>query len=157
METVRVEVEVEDWQDAKVIEVEGGGLAAVLRDVRAFAALEGAHVFERDKDEPIGAEIEKKKVLSVVVHRCKKIDVKVNYDHLTKDHDFPPSATVFRVLHWAIGKKGFNLDDTAKAKANLMLPGGTDPLPKDAVIGRFVKHGECGLTLELTLKDFTNG
>jgi hypothetical protein len=38
-----------------------------------------------------------------------------------------------------------------------MLPGASDPLPKDAVIGRFVKHSDCDLTLELTLKDFTNG
>ena len=157
MEKIRVEVEIEDRQETKVIEVEGGSLAVVLREVRALAALEDAHVFERDKDEPIGVEIEKKKVLSVVVHRCKKVRVKVNYDHLTKEHEFPPSATVFRVLHWAISKKAFNLDDTAKAKANLMLPGANDPLPKDAVIGRFVKHGDCDLTLELTLKDFTNG
>lgn len=157
MEKVRVEVEIEDRQETKVIEVEGGSLAAVLREVRVLAALEDAHVFERDKDEPVGVEIEKKKVLSVVAHRCKKVHVNVNYDHLTKENEFTPSATVFRVLHWAISKKAFNLDDTAKAKANLMLPGANDPLPKDAVIGRFVKHGDCGLTLELTLKDFTNG
>lgn len=61
------------------------------------------------------------------------------------------------MLLWAIGKKGFNLDDTSKAKANLMLPGTDQPLPKDAVIGSFVKHGACCLTLDLTLKDFTNG
>ena len=157
MEKVRVEVEVEDRQETKVIEVEGGSLEAVLKEVRALAGLEDIHVFERDKDEPIGIEIEKKKVVSVIAHRCRKVRVMVNYDHLTKEHEFPPSATIFRVLHWAIGKKGFNLDDAAKAKANLLLPGGTDPLPKDAIIGRFVKHGECGLTLELTLKDFTNG
>jgi hypothetical protein len=157
MEKVRVEVEVEDRQETKVIEVEGGSLAAVLKEVRALAELEDAHVFERDKDEPVGVEIEKKKVLSVVAHRCKKVRVNVNYDHLTKVNEFPPSATVFRVLHWAISKKAFNLDDTAKAKANLMLSGANDPLPKDAVIGRFVKHGDCSLTLELTLKDFTNG
>jgi hypothetical protein len=157
MEKVRVEVEVEDRQETKVIEVEGGSLAAVLKEVRALAELEDAHVFERDKDEPVGVEIEKKKVLSVVAHRCKKVRVNVNYDHLTKVNEFPPSVTVFRVLHWAISKKAFNLDDTAKAKANLMLPGANDPLPKDAVIGRFVKHGDCSLTLELTLKDFTNG
>src|SRR6185437_14098571 len=112
MDRVRVEVEIEDRQETQVIEVEGGSLAAVLKEVRTLAALEDAHVFERDKDEPIGPEIEEKKVLSVVAHRCKKIAVKVNYDHLTKDHDFPPSATIFRVLHCAIGKKGFNLDDT---------------------------------------------
>jgi hypothetical protein len=157
MEKIRVEVEIEDRQETTIIEVEGGSLAAVLKEVRALAVLEDAHVFERDKDEPIGVEIEKKKVIAVIAHRCKKVRVKVNYDHLTKEHEFPPSATVFRVLHWAISKKAFNLDDTAKAKANLMLPGASDPLPKDAVIGRFVKHDDCDLTLELTLKDFTNG
>ena len=31
--------------------------------------------------------------------------------------------TVFRVLQWAVSKKGFGLDDIAKAKANLILPG----------------------------------
>jgi hypothetical protein len=157
MEKIRVEVEIEDRQEISVIEVEGGDLAVVLKEIRALAALEDAHVFERDKDEPIGVEIEKKNVLSVIAHRCKKVHVKVHYDHLTKEHEFPPSATVFRVLHWAISKKAFNLDDTAKAKANLMLPGASDPLPKDAVTGRYVKHSHCDLTLELTLKDFTNG
>lgn len=157
MDTVRVEVEIEDRGETTILEVEGGSVATVLKEVRALAALEDINVFERDKDEPIGAEIEKKKVLSVFAHRAKKILVKVHFEHGTKDHEFPPSATVFRVLQWAIGKKGFNLDDTAKAKANLMLPGGTDPLPKDDVIGRFVKHGHHELTLELTLKDFTNG
>ena len=37
------------------------------------------------------------------------------------------------------------------------MPGATEPLPKDAVIGRYVNHQNCGLTLDLTLKDFTNG
>lgn len=157
MEKIRVEVEIENRQKIETIEVEGGSLAAIREAVRALAALEDAEVFERDKDEPIGTEVEGKSVLSVIAHRCKKIHVKVNYEHLTKEHDFPPSATVFRVLHWAISKKAFNLDDTAKAKANLMLPGAENPLPKDAVIGRYVAYGNCELTLELTLKDFSNG
>jgi hypothetical protein len=57
--------------------VKGGSLAIVLKEIRALAALEDAHVFERDRDEPIGVEIEKKKVLSVIAHRCKKMHVKV--------------------------------------------------------------------------------
>jgi hypothetical protein len=157
MATVRVELEVEDRKTVEVIEVEGGSLDAVLREVRALAALEDLHVFERDKDEPIGLEIEQRKVLSLHGHRCRKVIVTVHWNHETKEHEFAPSAHIHRVLLWAISKKGFNLDDTAKAKANLILPGADEPLPKDAVIGSFVKHGECAVTLELTLKDFTNG
>ena len=157
MGTVRVEVEIEDRKTVEVIEVEGGSLEAVLRDVRALAALDDLYVFERDGDEPIGAEIEKRKALCLHGHRCRKVLVKVHWNHLTKEHDFSPAAHIHRVLLWAISKKGFDLDDTAKAKANLILPGTDEPLPKDAVIGRFVKHGDCVLTLGLTLKDFTNG
>lgn len=157
MESIRIEVEIEDRHESNVIVVEENSLDAVLKEVRKLAALDDVHVFERDKDEPIGAEIEKKKVLSVIAHRCKKVLVKVHFEHRTEEHEFSPSATVFRVLHWAISKKAFNLDDTARAKANLMLPGSENPLPKDDVIGSFVKHGNCELTLELTLKDFTNG
>jgi hypothetical protein len=157
MSTVRVEIEIEDRKAVEVIEVEGGSLEAILREVRALAALEDLHVFERDGEEPIGVEIEERKVLSLHGHRCRKVLVKVHWNHLTKEHEFAPAAHIHRVLLWAISKKGFNLDETAKAKANLMLPGAGEPLPKDAVIGRYVKHGDCVLTLELTLKDFTNG
>ena len=157
MEIIRVEVEIEDRQGTELIEVEGGNLNAVLAGVRTLAALEDVHVFERDADETIGVEIEQKKALSIIAHRCKRVHVKVQYDHRTEPHEFAPSATVFRVLQWAAGKKGFKLDDAAKAKANLILPGADQPLPKDAAIGRYVKHHDCELTLDLTLKDFTNG
>lgn len=157
MSTVRIEVEIEDRKTVEVTEVEGGNLEAVLREVRALAALEDLIVFERDGDEPIGVEIEKRKVLSLHGHRCHKVLVKAHWNHLTKERDFSPAVHIHRVLLWAISKKGFGLDDTAKAKANLILPGTTEPLPKDAVIGSFVKHSDCSLTLELTLKDFTNG
>lgn len=157
MSTVRVEVEIEDRKTVQLIEVEGGNLEAILRDVRTLAALADLHLFERDGEEPIGVEIEKRKAVSLHGHRCRKVQVKVHWNHLTKEHEFSPAAHIHRVLLWAISKKGFDLDDTAKAKANLILPGTDEPLPKDAVIGRFVKHDDCGLTLELTQKDFTNG
>ena len=161
MEKIRIEVEIEDRNRTEVIEVEGGDLSRVLEEVRSLAALGELHVFERDGEEPIGKEIEKRKSLSLHAHRCKEVLVKVHYDHLTKEKQFRPSATVFRVLQWAVSKHGFNLDDTARAKAHLMLPGASEPLPNDSVIGRLVKfqhhehHHE--LILDLTLKDFTNG
>jgi hypothetical protein len=158
MGKARLEVEIEDRNAVEIIEVEDGTLDDVLREVRKLAALGDAlHVFERDGEDVVGIEIENRKALALHAHRCRKVRVKVRWNADTKEHQFSPAAHVHRVLLWAIGKKGFNLDDTAKAKANLMLPGADQPLPKDSVIGRFVKHGDCELTLDLTLKDFTNG
>lgn len=156
MEKARIEVEVED-KDPEVIEAPETSLDAILAQVKAIAGHEDIHVFERDKDEPVGKEIEKKKSISVIAHRCRQIMVMVQFEHTEKTEKFPPSATVFRVLQWAVGKKGFNLDDAQKAKANLMLPGGQEVLPKDIVVGRLTHHDNCALTLVLTLKDFTNG
>lgn len=156
-EKVRIEIEVEDADGVRVADVEGGSVAAVLAEARKLTGIDGVHVFERDRDEPIGPEIEKKKALSLHAHRCHRVHVAVRYDHRTLEHKFSPAATVFRVLQWAIGKHGFNLDDTAKSKARLMLPGASEPLPNDTLVGRLVKHRDCSLTLDLTLKDFTNG
>lgn len=156
MEKARIEVEVED-RDLQVIEAPDISLDAVLARVKAIAGHDELHVFERDKDEPVGNEIENRKSISVIAHRCRQVMVTVQFEHNEKTEKFPPSATVFRVLQWGVGKKGFNLDDTQKAKANLMLPGAQEALPKDAVIGRLTHHDTCALTLVLTLKDFTNG
>jgi hypothetical protein len=157
METIRIEVEIEGHGQVELIEVEGGDLDAVLSKVRALAALGEIHVFERGADEPISGDIRHKKALSVVAHRCRRVEVQVQWEHHTRAHQFAPSATIFRVLQWAIGKRGFDLDDTARAKANLILPGTDLPLPPDDVIGRLVQHPHCRLVLDLTLQDFTNG
>lgn len=159
MEKIRVEVEIEDRKDVKVIEVEGRSLAAVVEGVRALAAEhgEGMHIFERDAEDVIGVEIEARKAISVIGHRHKKLHVTVRFEHHVAHHDFTPSSTVQKVLTWAVERKEFNLDPTAKAKANLILPGGTEPLPRDAMIGRYVTHPRHEVTFDLTLKDFTNG
>jgi hypothetical protein len=156
MDKLRIEVEVEGRDSPATLEVDAS-LKAVIAAVQKLAGTDDIHIFERDKDEPIGKEIEKKKVLLLVAHRCKKVRVNVRYEHDTKHEEFPPGVTVFRVLQWAVSKKGFGLDDIAKAKANLILPGAEEPIAKDTVIGRLVPAGVCELTVDLTLKDFTNG
>ena len=159
MEKVRVEVEIEDRKDVRVIEVEGKSVEGVMAAVRELASEhgEGLHIFERDADDVIGVEIIERKALSVMGHRHKKLNVTVRFEHHVAHHEFTPSSTVQRVLTWAVSKKEFNLDPTAKAKANLILPGTDEPLPKDDMIGRYVKHPHHEVTFDLTLKDFTNG
>ena len=33
----------------------------------------------------------------------------------------------------------------------------TQPLPREDVLGKYVKAGDCTLVVDLTLKDFSNG
>ena len=157
MNKIVVELEIEGQQKSKSLELDGGHFDTFLDALRAHTELEGAHVFERNGDEPISKGIETRKAVSLIAHRCKRVKVHIRYEHLTESKEFSPAATIFRVLQWAAGSSAFKLDDTARAKANLMLPGGTEPLPRDAVIGQFVSHPNCEVAFDLTLKDFTNG
>lgn len=132
-------------------------LAQLLGAIRTRAGLgDNAFVFERDKDVELSGDFSSRNALAVVISRCKKVKVEVRFD-TTKSHDFSPSATIFRVLRWAIGKDGFNLDEAQQGKANLIIPGTDTPLPRDSVLASYLDGKECTLLLELTLKDFTNG
>ncbi len=153
---VRVEIEFEDLQERSELEIEAGDLDAILRAARGKQGFEKAHVFERDDEETL-TDIGNRRAISILVHRCRRVTVQVNYDGDTKSREFSPAATILRVLQWAVSKRGFDLDDNAAAKANLLLPGADQPLPKDAMLGVYVNHPGCSLTLDLTLKDFTNG
>lgn len=152
-----VELEVEAQPEIRTHEIAVDSFEAFVAAILDHGKLVEGHIYERDEDEPIRPGIQAKKAVSIVIHRCKKVTVHVRYEHNTHTREFSPAATVFRVLQWATGAKAFKLDDTARAKANLMLPGGTEPLARDTVIGRFVTHPQCEVTFDLTLKDFTNG
>ena len=155
-EAVHVEVEIEDRVELLVVPItEGMVLVEVIRTKLELAA--DVHLFERDRDEPLRHHPHGRKHIRVVGHRCHQVKLEVRYDHDTKHHHFPPSATVFRALQWAVSKHGFNLDPMAAAKANLILPDADQPLPRDDVLGKHVTGDHCTLVVDLTLKDFTNG
>ena len=137
-------------------EMVGPSFAELAKEARRRVNKEDVFLFEKDGESEL-SDIEGRSSILLVAHPCKRIGVSVNFEHQTKTETFSPSATVFRVLSWAIGKHGFGLDDTARAKANLILPGTDAPLPRDETIGKYVPEGSCALTLELTLRDFTNG
>ena len=153
---VHVELEIEERVELLVLPLSG---EAVLVDIiRAKLDLgTDVHLFERDHDEPLGHHGQGRKHIRVVGHRCHQVTLNVQYDHDTKPHHFSPSATVFKALQWAVSKHAYNLDPMAAAKANLILPGADAPLPKEDVLGKYVKPGHCTLVVDLTLKDFTNG
>ncbi len=155
-ETVHVELEIEETVEVLILQVAG---AAVLVDViRAKCNLgTDLHLFERDRDEPLRHHEHGRKHIRVVGHRCHQVTLEVRYEHETKLHHFAPSATVFKALQWAVSKHGFNLDPMQAAKANLILSGADAPLPREDVLGKYVKPNHCAFVVDLTLKDFTNG
>src|SRR3546814_10505865 len=94
------------------------------------------HLFERDKDEPLTRAEKGRKHMRLLATSQRAIEVVVRYEHRSIEHKFAPSATVFKVLEWAIGKKGYGLDPLSAAKANLILPGADQPMPRDRTIDR---------------------
>lgn len=154
MSKLNVEIEALN-QPPVTFELNEASLEKLIEAVHKHAKTKNIFIFEKDKDDELSS-IEGRSAISLVAHSCKRVNVNVNFD-TTLTKSFSPSATVFKVLSWAIGKHGFNLDDTAKAKANLILPGKDSPIARDEVIGKYVSDKDCVLTLELTLRDFTNG
>ena len=158
MSVVKIQIEVEGLPRAIAAEVEGT-LEAVIALVRPHLPVGEIIVFERDKPDRFEHHRDRC-AIALVAHRSHSVNVKVHFEHRTEHHEFPPSTTVNSVLRWAVGKHGFKLDENQAAKANLMLPGAAEPLGRDVAIGTLFHHDEhkpSELTLELTLKDFTNG
>jgi hypothetical protein len=155
-DTVRIEVSLPGESEPKVLELLL--VEDLLNSARQALGLgEEVLIFALDGDEPLATAPPGRKALRLTAHKARELTVKVNYEHLTKDKKFPPSKTVFKVLQWAVGKHGFNLDPTSAARANLILLGNDQPLPREAPISSFVPPGEHALVVDLTLKDFTNG
>lgn len=155
-ELVHIEIERDGTEEIVEIEIHKHvDMLAHVRDVLGVAV--DVHIFEREQPEPLSCNIEGRRHLRLLAHPHREIEVFVRYEHRTEEHHFAPSATVFSVLQWAVGKHGYKLDPTVAAKANLILPGADEPMPRDRTIGSFTKHGECQLVVDLTLKDFTNG
>jgi hypothetical protein len=155
-EIVRIEIEREG--NIKLIAIEVEEREDLLDHVRERLCL--AHeilIFERGGDLPLTKHPHGRKALRLVGHRHPQILVKVNFEHRTVEATFSPANTVFKVLQWAVGKKGFDLDPMSAARANLILPGAESPLPRESAIGAFTQNGEHTLVVALTLKDFTNG
>lgn len=123
----------------------------------ALATEEDVLIFERDQDEALTCLPPGRKALRLVTHKAHMIELVVHYDHLTHKKHFAPAKTVFKALQWAVSDKAFNLDPQAAAKANLILPGADQPLPREASLGSFIPHGHHVLEVNLTLRDFTNG
>ena len=166
----------DDAQVSIEIMAEGEGLAeieiirlpegSIAREIVAAVAVrsgfqaEEAFLFLEDCEEPLNLAliIESSMVNKVHhVHRVRKIEVGVFYQGRRIQEHFAPSARVQRVLDWAIGSKGFKIDPTIAPEMELALHGQTTALPKNAHIGRYVRHPHHELVFDLIRGIVPNG
>jgi hypothetical protein len=88
-------------------------------------------------------------------HHCHKVAVAVFYNS-EQTRSFAPSATIEKVLHWAL--RAFGLTGADALDKELRLPGApNEVLPESAHIGSFVKPHACEVRLSLTSKTEVNG
>jgi len=124
-----------------------------------FAA-EEAVLFVEDSEKPIDlAQVFDSGMADKVhhVHRVHRIDVRVFYQGRQIDRRFAPSARVERVFDWADGDHGFAIDPVIAPEMELALHGQTTALPKNAHIGRYVRHPHHELALDLIRGIVPNG
>ena len=155
-EKLRLLIEREGSDEIVELELDIG--SDMLKEARSRLGLaKDVLIFERGGAEPLTGNVEGRRNLHLVAHSQRAIELIVRYEHEEKSKRFPPSTTVFTALEWAVGKHGYKLDPTQAAKANLILPGAEEPMPRDRTIGSFTETGADRLVVDLTLKDFTNG
>ena len=137
----------------------------LLEAISAAGGLEGKPheeilVFLEDCDDPVEhhrklSECEIRHRHHVHCHHCHRIKVSVFYNE-AREEAFPPSATVKRVLKWAI--KAFKLSPTDAADKILVLKGNaSDELDPAAHIGSYAKPHHCAVELCLTAPVEVNG
>lgn len=88
----------------------------------------------------------------VHIHRCRRIEVTVNFNAQQIVHSFPPSATVERVKRWAVSSEGFDLPSIDATEHLLQVCRSAARPDEDIQIGSLVAFPNCGLCFDLVPK-----
>ncbi len=160
---IEIIVEGEGLLEVETVRLEEGSagreiVAAVARK-SGFSSEEG-YLFLEDCDDPLDTALLLKEEHGGKVHhvhRAKHIEVAVYYQGRQLEKRFSPSARVQRVLDWAVGPHGFKIDVAIAPEMELALHGSTEALPKEAHIGRYLRHPQKQLSFDLIRGVVPNG
>ena len=93
----------------------------------------------------------------VHIHRCKEVEVTVNYNQYQKKGFFPPSATVDWVKEWAVGKGQYDMSPVDAAEHVLKVCNSGDQPDGEVHIGTLVKFPDGTLCFDLVPKQRVEG
>ena len=88
-------------------------------------------------------------------HRCRRIEVTVNFNGVSKAHTFSSSSTIKKIKHWADEQFGLKGVDTTEHA--LQLCGKNTRPDEDAHIGSFVRSPNCKVCFDLVPKKRVEG
>ncbi len=95
--------------------------------------------------------------IRVHIHRCKGVEVTVNYNHRQEKGFFPPSATVDWVKEWSVGKDQFDMSPVDATEHVLQVCNSSDRPDGDVHIGTLVKFSAETLCFDLVPKQRVEG
>ena len=163
MTTMEIIVEGEGLADVEAIRIDEGStrreIVAAVAVKAGFPAEEGL-LFIEDCEEPLDLNliIATESINRVHhVHRLRHIEVSVFYQRRQIEKRFSPATRVHRVLDWAVSSQGFNIDRAIAPEMELALHNSTKALPKDAHIGRYLRHPHHCLAFDLIRGIVPNG
>jgi hypothetical protein len=162
-ELIEIMVEGEGFADVELIRLPERSTA---RDIVVAVATkygsgpEEAFLFAEDCEEPLDLTLIIESGMSDKVHhvhRLRHVDVTVFYQGRHIERRFSPATRVQRVLDWVVSPSGFNIDKTIAPEMELALQGSAKALPKDAHIGRYLRHPQHCLSFDLIRGVIPNG
>jgi hypothetical protein len=115
--------------------------------------VELTEIFLEDEEDCL---VEEHRVVEIVIEEFRlihvgtkgKIKVTVSYNSRKVDREFAPSATMQKIIEWAISPRGLGLEGSA---ADYQLKLGTEILPPDAHLGQ-IAGGKKHVTLSLVFR-----
>ena len=122
----------------------------------------GVCVFVENTDVPLELDVKIDEVglasrSRVHIHRCKEVEVTVNYNQDQKKGFFPPSATVDWLKQWAVGKGQYDMSPVDATEHVLQVCNSTDRPDEDVHIGTLVKFSDGTLCFDLVAKQRVEG
>jgi len=163
MAMLEIIVEGEGLADVEAIRIEEGSTGQEIVSAVAFKSgfrAEEGLLFVEDCHEPLDLTL----IVATEnagrihhVHRARHIEVSVFYQSRQIEKRFSPATRVQRVLDWAVSPEGFNIDKTIAPEMELALHGSTIALPKNAHIGRYLRHPQHCLAFDLIRGIVPNG
>ena len=91
------------------------------------------------------------------IHRCKEVEVTVNYNQDQQKKYFPPSATVEWVKEWAVGKDQYDISPVDAAEHVLKVCNSGEQPDGEVHIGTLVKFPDGTLCFDLVPKQRVEG
>ena len=165
-ETIEVFLQGEGIPEVQLIRVREDGtvrdLLKVARESGAGATQDGeaVSVFIEDEEQELALDSRLKDAgiknrSRVHVHRCRRVEVTVNFNGTSRENQFPSSKTIAKVKRWAdeqFGLKGVDATEHA-----LQISGTSTRPDEDTHVGSLVSHPNCRISFDLVPKKRVEG